>query len=118
MKETRHLPPSRIRYERNHPTVSFRVTLDERRRLEAFMKKTGQPLRAVVVQTLGLLEARIEKIEKARKDGYRAGWGRFEAPCSVCGKPLKFDIKTERDAKDALMAAFAHWRHTTECWKQ
>ncbi len=106
-KET-HLPPSRIRYLQKHPTVSFRVTMEERQRLERLRKKTRLSLSIIVRQALGLMEA---KVDNAYRQGYNAGYGRFEAPCSKCGKPVKFDIKTQQDVRDELMNAFREWHH-------
>ena len=114
MKNPPHKPPSRIRYEKNHPTISFRVTLDERRRIDALIKKTGQSMRSIVLQNLGLVETNIKS---AYQKGYKVGWGRFTAPCSICGKPMQFDIKTAADAKDTLTKAFTDWRHP-ECEAQ
>ena len=109
MAKEPHLPPSRIRYLEKHPTVSFRVTLEEEQRLDRLRKKTGQSLSVIVREALGIIE---RKDGDAYRRGYREGYGKFDAPCSRCGKPMKFDSKTEEDARDELMKAFRDWHHT------
>lgn len=104
----RHLPPSRIRYIEKHPTVSFRVTIEERRRLDRLRKKTGHSLSVIVREALGPIEG---KVDDAYRRGYREGYGKFDAPRSKCGKPMEFDSKTEEGTRDELIKAFRDWHH-------
>ncbi len=105
-------PPSRVRYEANHPTVSFRVTKAEYAGLQAMRRKTGLSLGETARRVLGL---RKKEVDEAYHGGYRAGYGRFDLPCKVCGKPMNFDLKSEADAAAAaaLRGAFSTWRHTS-----
>ncbi len=105
----RHVPPSRIRYEQSHPVVSLRVTVEQKRKLDSIRKKAGQSRATILKEGLGLIEATVGE---AYTRGYRDGWGRFETPCKKCGKPMKFDIKAEPDAKASLIEAFGTWSHT------
>ncbi len=105
-------PPSRIKYEGNHPTVSFRVTLEEYAKLQAMRKKTGLSLGETARRVLGL---RKKEIDEAFDRGLRAGYGRFDVPCKACRKPMKFDLKSEKEAEAAaaVRQAFSSWRHST-----
>lgn len=105
-------PPSRIRYEASHPTVSFRVTKEEYAKLQAMRKKTGLSLGEVARR---VLELRKKEVDEAYERGLRAGYGRFDVPCKVCSKPMNFDLKLQRDAEAAadVRKTFSTWRHTT-----
>lgn len=107
----KHVPPSRLKYERNNPTISCRVTQEELRKLREIQQKTGRSLAQVLRQHLGL---QLAETRKAYNKGYRDGFGRFQAPCSVCAKPMDFNPKVEggAEAKKALLTAFAKWAHT------
>lgn len=107
----KHVPPSRLKYERSHPTISCRVTREELQKLREIQKKIGLSLAQVLRQGLGL---QLAKTRRAYEKGYREGFGRFQAPCSVCGKLMDFNLKSEGDAeaKKTLLQAFARWAHT------
>jgi len=104
-------PPSRMRYEANHPTVSFRVTKEEYAKLQAMRRKSGLSLGEMVRR---VLEIRKKEVDEAYNRGFRAGYGRFDLPCKICGKPMKFDLKSEEDANAAaaIRETFSAWSHT------
>src|SRR2546427_4636973 len=102
-------PPSRLRYEKSHPAVTFRVTTDELEKLRAMSTKTGLSLSQILKRGLGVLE---NKLEEAYNKGFEDGWGRFEAPCNICSEPMLFDIKEEEKPKAILEKAFSDWCHT------
>ncbi len=106
----KHTSPSKLRYEASHPCVSLRVTVQERTKLEEIRKASGLSLAEVLRRTLGLHERRTrEAYEKGRQDGL----DRFEIPCYVCKKPMRFDFNSSKDekAKRVLLEAFARWGH-------
>jgi len=104
----KHIPPSRLKYERNNPTISCRVNQEELRKLREIQRKTGFSLAQVLRQGLGV---QIAESRKAYENGYRDGFGRFRAPCSKCGKPMDIDIKAHTEAKRTLLKAFEEWAH-------
>ncbi len=111
MMSARRIPPSRERYEKKNPTVSFRVSLTQRQRLKAICAKSGQPLSIVLKEALGLVET---KVDEAYRKGYRLGLGRFELPCAGCGKTTTIDTKNHESARETLKKAFSTWKHV-EC---
>ncbi len=86
------------------------MTIEVRDKLRQIRRKAGVSLAEVLRQGLGLVEP---KVDKAYERGLREGWGRFETPCMRCGKPIRFDIKTHRNAEEALAETFRNWYHTT-----
>lgn len=105
-------PPSRIRYEAIHPTVSFRVTKQEYATLQAMRKKSGLSLGEMARR---VLQVRMKEVDEVYNRGFRAGYGRFDLTCKVCGKPMKFDLKAKQDAEALAVVRkiFSSWRHTT-----
>jgi hypothetical protein len=104
----RHVPPSRLRYEERNPAITFRVPIEQQKKLADIRRRTGHTISQILREGLGLVEV---KAGDAYNRGFKDGLGRFEAPCSICGKPLEFDIKKESDAKAVLLKAFADWCH-------
>jgi hypothetical protein len=101
-------PPSRTRYEAANPSVTFRVTLEELKQLRAMRTKTGLSLSELLRRNLGVTKTRLDETYDR---GFRDGYGRFEVACSVCGEPMRFDIKKEDKARSTLGKAFSNWYH-------
>ncbi len=91
MNQTKRAPPSRVRYLQRNPVVSFHLPADLRDRLRAMAAEDGVTIAAYVKRFLSDLAARDDEKEKARREGYRAGYEearrRYEIRyrCSVCG---------------------------------
>ncbi len=107
----KHVPPSRLKYEAAHPTVSFRLTKEEHAKLEAMRKRSGLSLAEMARR---VLDIRKKELDEAYDRGFHAAYGRFDLPCKVCGKSMHFDLKLERDAEAAaaIRQTFSTWRHT------
>ena len=60
------------------------------------------------------LGVQLAEAKNAYEKGYREGFERFRAPCSICGKPMDFNLKAEKEAeaKKTLLKAFEGWAHT------
>ena len=65
--------PSRIKYEQNHPTVSFRVSKELYERLQAVKKAEGKSITDVLKVGVGLLEVKIRKEKEIRVQAYDEG---------------------------------------------
>ena len=63
-------PPSRRRYEEEHPTVTARLTKDEKRQLIQHLKETGRSLPDFIMDALGreqsMVEKRVEALAKKK----------------------------------------------------
>jgi len=70
MSQTKKLP-SRIKYEKNNPTVSFRVTKELKDVLEDIKESTGKSYAEIVKEVLTNAK---ELWEKALEDGYSIGY--------------------------------------------
>ena len=61
------LPPSRIKYEENNPTVSARLPKEKREKLLSILKTTDTTLTQLLLHFIGEYEIKIKPIEEARK---------------------------------------------------
>lgn len=107
----RHVPPSRRRYEERNPTLSLRLSTDEREKLLKMSASTGESLSSILRQGLLLVEASTEKArEEGYKEGHTKGLGMFRIVCSVCGKTVLMDSRVEK-IRAVLDDAFREWGH-------
>ena len=80
--------PSRVRYEKQNPTVSLRLSKEERDYLDQVRAKRGQSIKDVLMIGAGMAEQYDEELEAriaARRIIYL---GR----CYYCGKPFAYDL--------------------------
>ncbi len=115
--------PSRIKYEQNHPTVSFRCSKELHEQLEAVKKAEGMSTTDVLKVGVGLLAVNVAKEKDAWKQDYAVGFKKgheaakslYEVtyPCPKCRQPISVTTTQEKEAiKKCLLDA--GWGHT-EC---
>ena len=68
MLKKKRRTPSRIKYEQNHPTVSFRVSKEIYDRLEIVKEAEGKSITDVLRVGVGLLEVKVSKEKEAKKE--------------------------------------------------
>ncbi len=100
--------PSRLKYELNHPTVSFRNTPELDGALRAVKQSEGKSNTDVMKIGLGLLEVKAANEKEAREKGYKEGFmqGYKMAKskycviylCKVCGKTMEITSAEEKAA--------------------
>jgi len=115
MKKHVSKPPSRIKYDSEHPTVSARVTKELRGKLDELQKKSGKSLGDILREAL-----KVQKpmTEKAYASGYEDARRKYAVvyQCSVCGEDITI---TSEKAKRAAVAHMMEngWRHSA-CGRQ
>ena len=91
-KKIKRQPPSRIRYEKNHPIVSCRVSRDIFDRLVEAKEVEDKSFADILKIGLGKQEAQVEKIVEAKKkameEGYKKGYAaaelRYKVTYNIC----------------------------------
>lgn len=88
-------PPSRVRYEQSHPTVSCRVSREVYDRLEKARKTGGKSFAYFLKIGLGVVEVQTRKEQEVREQAYREAYERgydeaerlygVKYRCTVCG---------------------------------
>jgi len=120
-KAKRKKTPSRLRYEKSHPTFSFRIYEELRNRIDAIKKAEGVSNTNIVEAAVGLFEVKVRKEQEIREEAYLAGRqkGYVDAkakysvvyPCYVCGEPIVVDSKKEKDFIKRKMLEYG-WGHS------
>ena len=85
----KRVPPSRVRYEATHPTISVRISQEFRQELEELREMSGLSMADILRAGLDKLQPDIVEIfEKGFSEGYEAAEEEFKvmAPCGACGK--------------------------------
>lgn len=82
-------PPSRLKYEGSHPTVSFRLERSRHDELRAILSQRRISVADLVKEAMGAQKAVIKDAEEARLQAYESGY-------------KKGKLEGQRDAKRAL----------------
>lgn len=89
----KHIPPSREKYERSNPVISFRITKSLKDSLNTLQKETGESYSQIVKRLLDNNKDLIEDVgQKRYKKGYKQGYSRAVSDwgiyytCNSCNK--------------------------------
>ncbi len=117
-KKSKHQPPSRRKYNQNHPTVSARLPTEERSKLIAVLRSLGLSLPQLLSNFANEFETKVKPLEEARKEGYEEAQKKYMVtfPCSVCGKPTPITGPQAKVAAGKYMTE-GHWGHA-ECHRK
>lgn len=110
MSNKAHKPPSRMRYELAHPTISVRVTRELYDRLKELKRMSGKTLGDVLREAL---KRQDPSVKDAYSRGYRDGEVRYSVryKCSVCGGNLVAGSDKEKTAIAQYMREHG-WGHS------
>lgn len=114
MKKKPRKPPSKIRYDHSHPTVSIRVDRELYDQLKDLRERSGKSLGDILREAL---KQQAPSTKKAYQLGYYAAKREFAVSykCSVCGGNLAVKSAEEKDAVAQYMREHG-WAHS-ECGK-
>lgn len=93
-KQGRHLPPSRVRYQQQHPVISIRVTRETKDELEA-LRGRGTSWRDILSIGLGRQAAANRNAKELEEQAFRSGFEKARARyrvvfrCHLCDKPIE-----------------------------
>jgi len=112
--------PSRVKYEKKRPTVSFRISKELYDRLQAVKEAEGKSTTEVLKVGVGLLEVKVSKEKEAKRQGYDEGFekGYEEAGelykvtylCKICRRTLVVTSAKEKGAIKSYMLEHG-WGH-------
>ena len=117
-------PPSRVRYEGSHPTVSCRISKDEYDLLKQRLEDLGGvSFAAFVKEALGLLQLKMPDIKEIKEQAYNEGYEQATEDCqvwyycNVCGK--RMDMEPNSDSHKAMIRCMKErgWAHKS-CQRQ
>jgi len=111
----KHQPPSKIKYNQSHPTVSIRVSQELYDELKDLREKSGKSLGDILREAVG---QQASTVHKAFERGFAKARQTFEVTyrCVVCGGVLQVNSEKEKQAIAQYMKEHS-WMHTS-CVKQ
>ena len=108
----RHVPPSVIRYDKENPIVSVRLTKSLKESLDKIREEEGMSYAELIAQALAFADEVVDA-DKAYQQGWDEAKAEFaiKVPCAVCGKSMvvKANTKTHKALTDLLKAK--RWSH-------
>ena len=127
--ERGHKPPSRVRYEASHPTVTVRLSAEAHKRLLKLCQTTGKSPADVMREAVGVQEV---SAGSAYQKGFQTAMALYAVKwkCRVCGRDITVTSelatkklaqrpaevgwihgdcarKTKPDQKDSIVGAYA-----------
>jgi len=109
--------PSQIRYEKAHPTVSFRLQKDEKARIKQLALEAGKSFPQYIKDILVEAENHSDAYRKGLIEGYDKGRNDFQIWyfCKICEK--RINIKPNSDSHKAVIEHMKEvgWGHS-ECY--
>ena len=113
MPRKKQVPPSRKRYDQQHPTVSARVPLQIYDQLQLLKSLSGKSLADVLKEALGRQKpttevAYIRGLVAGREEA--SEMYRVEYPCAICGVIITVKSSREKEAIASYMVEHG-WGH-------
>jgi len=86
----RHYPPSKVKYQKNHPAVTVHFSLEELETIKQMAQLKKKSINTLIKETIGVIRSRKHDYEDGRLAGFNEAREQYEItfPCSICGKPL------------------------------
>ena len=129
-----HKPPSRIRYEQAHPTVTVRVSKELHDEMKEYTETEGKSYADILKVALGAQKASSDKAhnrdykegyakgvaerqQKAYDEGYKAGTKKERivslGHCTSCREPLIWNLNNAKNIEQlSQIVDKARWQHT------
>lgn len=120
MVKAAHKPPSRIRYEKSHPTMSCRLDKNTHDLLQQRLEDLGGVSFADFVKdSLGLLQLKMPDVEEIKNKAWSEGYNKAEKGyqiwyyCAVCRK--RIDVEPNSDSHKAMIGYMGEhgWGHSS-----
>ena len=111
MVKKKQPPPSKIKYDKSHPTISIRVSQDLKIQLDEIRETSGKSIGDILREAVG---AQDVSVKDAWKRGVSHGKGLYGVnyKCSVCGGNLIIDTADEKKAASTFMREHG-WHHNS-----
>ncbi len=111
-------PPSKIKYDNNHPTVSARLPKDKHDKLLKLLESLDMTLPQLLLNFIGEYEIKVTPVDEARKASYEEAKKTYIVPfaCKICGKPLAITSTRAKEVAGKYMTEQG-WGHA-ECHKK
>jgi len=117
-------PPAYRRYQGKHPTISIRVTEEEKGKIDEMARLSGKSKASLVREALlGVVDSRVDELENAQNEGCEEGYDegfkkarkKYEVwfYCSVCGKKITIFPNSESHKEMVGYMKEHGWHHAS-----
>ena len=116
-KGKKSVPPSRVRYEQAHPTVTVRISSELRERLDFFKEAHGLSLGDVLRIGLEKAEPDLDRAYgRGANDGYEEAKEEYEVTyrCREC-RQRHLNITSDEEKKAAADLMYQAGWHSPDC---
>jgi len=102
-------PPSKIKYDKSHPTISIRVSQDLKEQLDEIREKSGKSIGDILREAVGV---QGESVKDAWTRGHSLAKSKYGVwyKCSVCGGNILIESDNEKKAAAIFMRQNG-WQH-------
>ena len=109
MVKKKQPPPSKIKYDKSHPTISIRVSQDLKIQLDEIRETSGKSIGDILREAVG---AQSKSVKTAWNRGHSLAKSKYGVryKCSVCGGDMIIDTADEKKAVAKFMRE-AGWKH-------
>ena len=114
----RHKPPSRVRYEENHPVMSCRLSKADHNLLKQRLEELNISFATFVKNALDRLELKMSKIKKARDEGHKQGYDQAKKEhqiwyhCDTCQERININPNSESHKAIIQYMKEHEWGHS------
>ena len=111
MAKKKQPPPSKIKYDKSHPTISIRVSEDLKKQLDEIKAMSGKSIGDILREAVG---AQSKSTKNAWNRGYGAAKGNYGVryKCSVCGGNILIESANAKKAAAIYMREHG-WHHNS-----
>ena len=109
MVKKKQPPPSKIKYDKSHPTISIRVSQDLKIQLDEIRETSGKSIGDILREAVG---AQSKSVKNAWNRGHSLAKSKYGVwyKCSVCGGDMLIVSKDEKKTAGKLMRENG-WQH-------
>jgi hypothetical protein len=111
MVKKKQPPPSKIKYDKSHPTISIRVSQDLKKQLDEIKEMSGKSVGDILREAVGV---QSKSVKNAWNRGHSLAKSKYGVwyKCSVCGGNILIESNDAKKDAGKLMRE-AGWRHSS-----
>lgn len=109
MAKKKQPPPSKIKYDKSHPTISIRVSQDLKKQLDEIREMSGKSIGDILREAVGAQSKSIKNAWNHSRSLAKSIYG-VTYKCSVCGGNMLIESNDEKKAAALYMREHG-WHH-------
>ena len=111
MAKKKQPPPSKMKYDKSHPTISIRVSEDLKKQLDEIKEMSGKSIGDILREAVGVQSKSIKNAWNRSRSLAKSIYG-VRYKCSVCGGNILIESANAKKAAAIYMREH-RWHHST-----